>query len=99
MEVHLINLIEDGHHAMLNNLVLQGRDAFWTLPSINLPYIDSPRGLGPVRSTVHPTVKINESIFQSGLILFPRHAIHSWRSLPPQGVKTVPKQFHGQMVE
>jgi hypothetical protein len=26
-EVHLINLIEDGHHRLLNNLVLQRRDA------------------------------------------------------------------------
>ncbi len=98
-EVHLINLIEDGHHGLLNNLVLQRRDAQRTLPPVGLRYIDSPRGLCPIRSTVNPAVQIGEPILQSGLILLPRHAIHSRRSLPLQGVKAVPEQTNRQMVE
>jgi hypothetical protein len=27
LEVHLVDLVEDGHHGLLNNLVLQRRDA------------------------------------------------------------------------
>jgi hypothetical protein len=41
LEVHLINLIEDGHHGLLDDLVLQRRDAQRTLPSVGLRYIDS----------------------------------------------------------
>ena len=33
-----------------------------------------------MRFTVHPAVQIDESIFQSGFILLPSHAIDSWRS-------------------
>ena len=44
-EVHLVNLIENGHHSLLNNFVLQRRDAQRALPPVGLRYIDSSRGL------------------------------------------------------
>src|SRR5262245_42504511 len=90
-EVHLIYLIENGHHGLLNDFVLQCRNAQRTLPSIGLQNIDSSRGLCPIRSTMYPTVEIDKSIFQSGFILLPRHAIHSRCSLALQGVKAVPQ--------
>jgi hypothetical protein len=40
-EVHLVNLIENGHHRLLNNLVLQRRDAQRALLPVGLRYIDS----------------------------------------------------------
>ena len=40
-EVHLVNLIENGHHGLLNYLVLQRRYAQRTLPPVGLRYIDS----------------------------------------------------------
>ena len=98
-EVHLVNLVEDRHHGLLNNLVLQRRDAQRTLPPVGLRNIDSSRGLCPIRSTVHPAVQIDESILQSGFILLPRHAIDSRCSLALQGVEAVPQQIDGQMVE
>jgi hypothetical protein len=42
LEVDLIYLVEDRHHSLLNDLVLQRCDAQRTLPSIGLRYIDSP---------------------------------------------------------
>jgi hypothetical protein len=81
-EVHLIYLIENGHHGLLNDFVLQGRDAQRTLPPVGLRYIDSSRGLGPVRTTMNPAVQIGKPTFQSDFILFPCDAIHSRRSLP-----------------
>jgi hypothetical protein len=35
-KVHLIYFVENGHHRLLNNLVLQRRDADRTLPSVRL---------------------------------------------------------------
>jgi hypothetical protein len=45
-----------------SNLVLLRRDASRTLPPVRLRYVDSPRGLCPIRSTVHPTMQIDQSI-------------------------------------
>jgi hypothetical protein len=42
LEVDLIYLIEDRHHGLLDDLVLQRRDAQWALPPVGLRYIDSP---------------------------------------------------------
>ena len=42
LEVHLVNFIEDGHHCLLNNLVLQRRDAQRSLPPVGLRNVDSP---------------------------------------------------------
>jgi len=99
LEVHLINLIENGHHGLLNDFVRQRRDAQRALPPVGLRYIDSSRGLCPVRTTVNPAVQIGKPTLQPGLILFPSHAIHPGRSLPLQRVKAVPEQIHAQMVE
>jgi len=40
-ERKVINLVEDRHHGLLNDFVLQRRDAQWTLPSISLRNKDS----------------------------------------------------------
>src|ERR1700739_3113087 len=81
LEVDLVYLIEDRHHGLLDDLVLNSRDAQRTLPPVGLRYIDSPWRVRPVRSTMNPAVKIDESILQSGFILLPRHAIYSGRGL------------------
>src|SRR5450755_3747319 len=81
-EVHLINFIENGHHSLLNNFVLQRCDAQRALSSVGLRYIDSSRGLRPVRTTMNPTAQIGKPTLQPGLILFPPHAIHPRRSSP-----------------
>jgi hypothetical protein len=41
-EVDLIYLVEDRHHSLLNNLVLQRCNAQRTLPPVSLRNIDSP---------------------------------------------------------
>src|SRR5260370_369185 len=42
-KVFLVNLIEDGDHGLLDDLVFQGRDSQWTLPPIFFLYVHSPR--------------------------------------------------------
>src|SRR6266852_2356106 len=98
-EVHLVYFIENGHHGLLNDFVLQRRDAQRALSPVGLRYIDSSRGLRPVRSTVNPVVQIGEPTLQPGLILFPPHADHPRRSFPLQSAKAVPEQIHAHMVK
>src|SRR5258708_32056264 len=57
LEVDLIYLVEDRHHSLLNDFVLQRRDAQRTLPPVGLRNKDSPRRFCPIRSTVHPAVQ------------------------------------------
>ena len=40
-EVDLVDLVENRHHSLLNDFVLQCCDAQRTLPSVGLRYIDS----------------------------------------------------------
>src|SRR5262245_29197662 len=91
LEVDLVYLIEDRHHSLLNDFILQCRDAQWTLPPISLRNVDSPRGLCPKRSTVHPVVQIEKPILQTGFILLPRHAIYSGRRILPSKRKSCPE--------
>src|SRR5438045_6320629 len=55
-KVFLVNLIEDGDHGLLDDLVFQGRNPQWTLPSIFFLYVHSSRRYRSVRSTMDPTV-------------------------------------------
>jgi hypothetical protein len=82
LEVHLINLVEDGHHSLLNNFVLQRRDSQRTLPPVGLLNIDSPRGLRPVCATVDAAVQIGKPIFQSRPVLPPRLSVNARCCLP-----------------
>src|ERR1019366_510553 len=99
LEVDLIYLVEDHHHGLLNDLVLQRRDAQRTLPPVGLRYKDSSRRFCPIRSTVHPAVQIDKSILQPGFILLPRYAVYSGRSLTLKRVKAVAEYSDAQMVE
>src|SRR5215467_5899064 len=53
LEVDLVYLAEDRHHGLLNDFVLQRRDAQRTLPSVSLWNKDSSRRFCPIRSTLH----------------------------------------------
>src|SRR5205823_2819429 len=48
---------------------------------------------------VDPAVQIGEPTFKPSLILLPSDAIHSWCSLPLEGVKAIPEQRNCQMVK
>ena len=62
-EVRLINSIEHSHHRLLNNLVLQRRDAQRTLSPVSLRDVHSARGLCPIRATMDAAVQIDEPTF------------------------------------
>src|ERR1700722_6853266 len=51
-KVHLVYLVEDRDHRLLDDLVFQRSDAQRPLPAIGLRYVHSSRGLRPVSSTV-----------------------------------------------
>src|SRR5229473_1464657 len=73
LEVDLIYLVENRHRSLLDDFVLQRRDAQRTLPSVSLRNKDSSRRFCPIRSTMNPAVQIDEPILQPGFILFPPH--------------------------
>jgi hypothetical protein len=81
-KVHLINLVENGHHGVLNYLVLQRRNAQRSLSTVGLRDVHSSRWLRSISAAVHLAVQILDAILQPGFILFPFHAVYPRRSLP-----------------
>src|SRR5437016_1762069 len=92
-KVHLINLVEDGDHGPLNNLVLQGRDAQRPLPAISFWYVYPSRWLRSISAAVHPAVQILNAIQQPGVILLPCHAVHTRCRFLFQQEEAIAKQF------
>ena len=81
-KVLLIDLIEDGSHGVLDELIFQGRDSERTLPSIFFLYVHSSRRQRSIRSAMNPAMEINQPIFESGLILLPGDPVHSGCGFP-----------------
>src|SRR5262245_66433065 len=83
-KVFLVDLVDDGDHGLLDDLVFQSRNPQRTLSSIFFLYVHSSRWLRSIPSAMYSTVEIDEAILQAGLILLPRHSVHSRRrfSLP-----------------
>jgi hypothetical protein len=63
-EVLLIDMVEDGDHCMLDDLVLQGGDPERTLPSVALLDVDPSRWKRPIRTAMQPTVQIGWNSFR-----------------------------------
>ena len=67
-------------HATYDDLVFQCGYAERSCPAIRFGYFDPPGWLRPIRSRVHRSVKVEQSLFQPVLVLSPRHPIHPRRS-------------------
>src|SRR5665213_610176 len=98
-KILFINLIEDRHHGPLRDLILQGCDAQGTLPPIGFRNVGSLGRLRSIRSPMDSAMQIRQLLIEVRLILFPRHAVDSRRSLPLQSVKAFPQQIDGNVVE
>jgi hypothetical protein len=62
---------------LVNNLVLQRRYPERPLPSVRLRNVHPSRWLRSISAPLNPAVQIGEPIFQTGLILLPRDAVHA----------------------
>jgi hypothetical protein len=58
-KVLFLDLVEDSGHSVLDDLIFQGRNPKWTLPSIFFLYVHPSRRQPSVRSPMDPTVQID----------------------------------------
>jgi hypothetical protein len=65
----------------LDNLVLQGCDREWALPTIRLGNIDAPRRQCPIRSPLDSTVQVLDMVVEVCLVVVPRQPIHTRRGI------------------
>src|SRR5579863_2158383 len=98
-EVLFVNLVEDRHYGLLNDLILQGCDAQGAFPSIGFRNVGSLGRLRSIRSPMDSAVKVRQFLIQVRFVLAPRHTVYSRCSFPLQGVKAVPQQIDGDVVE
>ena len=76
-EVDFVDLVEHPHHGLLDDLVLQGRDAQRSLSSVGLRDEDATRRLRPVGALMDPAMEIAEPIFEVDVVLLPGYAVDS----------------------
>ena len=98
-EVLFVNLVEDRHHGVLDDLVLQGRDAQRPLPPVGFRDVGSLGRLRSIRSPMDSAMQVRQPRLEVRLVLLPRHAIHSGRSVPLERVVAVPQQIDRDVVE
>src|SRR5262249_17736227 len=63
-KILFIYLIEDGGHGVLDELIFQGRDSQWTLPSICFLDVHSSRGQRSICSAMNPAMEIESTDLQ-----------------------------------
>ena len=85
------------HDSLLNDFVLQGGDAQGALSSIGFRDVGSPGRLRAIRPLMHPIVETDQLGVKVRLVLTPRRAIDSRRSLSLERVETLlePSDRHG----
>src|SRR5262245_6513818 len=98
-EIDLVDLVEDRHHGLLDDLVLQGRDAQRTLPAVGLRDVSPFRRLRPIGARVDPPMQVRQAIVEAVLVLLPGHAVHPRGCVPLEGKEAVPEQIDRDMVE
>ncbi len=84
---------------MLDNFVLQGRNAQGTLASIRFRDVGSLGRLRAIRPLMQPTVETGQLDLEVRLILVPRQAIDTRRGCSLECVEAVLKPRHRHMVE
>ena len=91
--------IEHFHHRTLEDFVLQGRDPQWPLPAIRFWNVGSTRGLGSIRSAVHPCVQILQISLKVHPVVLPCHSIDTRRGVSVDRQVRVVQAVEGDVVK
>ena len=98
-EIDLVDLVEHPHHGLLDDLVLQGRDAQRSLSSVGLRDEDATRRLRPVGALMDPSMEIAEPIFEADVVLLPRDAVNSRGRFVLEREEAFPESLDGHVVQ
>src|SRR6516165_8175460 len=90
-KVLFVNLIEDRPHRVLNDFVLQGSNAQWSLSSVRFGYVGSLGRSRSICALVHAAVQIRQPLVQVRLVFLPCHSVYSRRGFTLQCVEAVLK--------
>jgi len=66
---------------VLDDFVLQGRDAQGTLSPVRFRDVTSPRRACPIRSSVQSRVQVSKVFIELLRVLLPRDAVDAWRGI------------------
>ena len=70
---------DDSHYRLLDDLVFQGDNAERSCPTVRFGYCNPSRRQRPIRSRMYASVQVEQSPFQSVLVLPPHQTIHASR--------------------
>src|SRR5262245_59193942 len=95
-EGDLVYRTQHTDHGVLDNLVLQARDASWSWRPIRLGDIDSAKGLSPIASLVEAGLQCPQMLPQLGLVAVPGDSIDSCGCLPLKRIKALAQSLQSQ---
>jgi site-specific DNA recombinase len=99
LEVLLVNLVQDPHHRLLDNLVLQAGDAQRPLTAVGFGYPTSLRGLGTIPAALDAIMQVRQPGLQVLSIRGPRHAVQPRHGVTLQRVVRLPQQVDRDVVQ
>ena len=88
-EVALVNRTQHADHGVLDNFVLEARDASWSLRPIRLGDIHAAKGLSPIASLVEAGMQRAQILPQVSLVAVPGDAITSCGCLTLKRIKAL----------
>jgi len=89
-EVFFVDMVKDRHHGLLDNLVLQCRDAQRPEFAIRLGNVGPPGWLRPVGPSMDLSVKVTQPRFQVDFVLLPSDPVDAGGCLPLEGKEAIP---------
>lgn len=98
-EVRFVDQREHRHHGLLDNLVLQRRDAKGTLLAIHLGDVPPARRQCPVAARLHRIPQLADPLVESFLVLAPPHPINAGRRAALQLHEAVSQQLGRDVVQ
>jgi len=98
-EVALVYRAQHADHGVLDNLVLEARDASWALRPIRLGDIHAAKGLSPIASLVEAGMQRAQILPQIGFVAVPGDSINSCSRLTLKHIKALAQQLQSEMVE
>ena len=81
-KILLVDGVQQIHHHLLHELILQGRDRDWSLFPILFGDIDSAQGLDLILAFLEPLMELPDILLGVGLVLFIRDPVDSRAGIP-----------------
>ena len=98
-EVRLPDRLQNEHHRLLDDLVLQAEDTQWPLRAVRLRDVSPSRRPGPITAPVYPGVQFRQLLVEVFSVGSPRHPVDPRRGIPLQREVAPFQKLDGEVMQ